>query len=189
MTRKLAEKEFAQLCARNNIWAHKFGDVRKCANCGQLVFPKRTSEADEKYQESIVDYLIFVGNEPGWVECKGRLGLTAFPFAEVNQRQRSFMSSWERRGVKCFIFLSFGPGGYPNRGAWLMPWWAYLLLEQDLMENDLRVSVPYTFFQELKRNPWELEWKAGGWSIPRNHQLLTIFPKILELPSLYDQPI
>jgi len=186
MGNKTAESEFATLCARYNIWCHKWGDVRFCPNCRSPIFPKRISQQDKRPvedQESIVDYLIFIADRPVWVECKGKHNTTSWPFSDLDIRQENFLDSWWLRGVNSAIFLSFGPGKIPDRSAWLLPYIDFAHFRLEVLGTN-RKSFSYTFAKE-KLIEYELVWERGGWSIPPECWIAKTFPNVLELHPLF----
>lgn len=195
MANKQAESDFASLCARYNIWCHKWRDVSYCPNCHKPIF--MTQHTDQKdtgdNQQSIVDYLIFTRGTPHWVECKGKGGDTRFDFADLNSKQRNFLNSWGDRGVQCWLFLTLGDGKAPyGRKAWMIPWDNYLLVES-YIESHGRKSIPWKWPSiEHPVNTtdafkhWELIWDTGGWSFPSTHQMKSIY--VVNLPPLYGVP-
>lgn len=183
---KESEAEFRKMCRKLNIWCHKWGDVRVCPRCGTKLFTSR----EDVPNESIIDYLMFIGDTPAWVECKGLPGHTLLPFSEIKEKQRNFLNSWMDRGVWTFLYLSLGTGNAPKgRKAWLIPWARYIEEEGKVIG---RVSLPW---QTSGNQPglaqifwqWELLWQNGGWTIPMTSPLVYLFPKILSLPSLYGE--
>lgn len=179
---KVSEVDFCKLCAFYNIWAHKWTDVRFCPVCKSPIYSNRTDKNDgREIRSSIIDYLIFIGDKPMWVECKGRSGDTNFPFKELELHQRQFLADWTSRGVDCAIFLTFGPGRAPKgRHAWLIPWWNWEAIERSLYP---RKSIPFDY-EPLEW--YRLEWDRG-WKIPYNFWLVNRYPNILNLPSLYEE--
>ena len=177
MARKQAETEYTRMCTRYGIWNHKFQDVRYCPYCQKPIFQtKRESNISE--DESIVDYISFVGHEGIWTECKGAPGHTRLPFAETSEKQRSFMNDFTDRGTRCFLFVTLGNGRVPTgRKAWWILWEYYLNTERNailygqkslnwILNN--RSADRYTM-QDLYL--WELQWVEGGWSIPEIHPM------------------
>ena len=195
MTAKQAETEFARMCARMNIWCHKWQDVRYCPNCRKPIFQKRTSENDERpreQQESIVDYLIFVDNIPIWVECKGKGGETRFAFRDLNQQQRNFLDSWVKRGTPCYLFITLGDGKAPKgRNAWLIDYAFWYERERAYVLNGMK-SLPWMYagrkgdyFDFGDFDSYKLAWDSG-WMISKDHALAYKYPGIFSLPSLFE---
>ena len=186
MRRKVSEAEFAKLCARYNIWAHKWRDVHYCPNCNKPIFPKRVEQEDtrsDEAQESIIDYLCFILDQPIWVEVKGKHNMTSWPFNDMNEKQRNFLRSWNRRGVAATMFLAFGPGPAPNRGAWWIPYPEFA--DHCNLLRQTRKSIPYQYAVENFTH-YRLEWSDGGWEIPRDTWIRENFTNVLKLPSLYE---
>lgn len=177
MDRKEAEKQFAQLCKRHNIWAHKWADVRICANCGKPVFVTTHGEI-----ESIVDYLVYT-NRYIWTECKGLSdNYPTFPFADITDRQRAFLDSWTRRGEPAYLFLLMGKGKIPDRFAWWVNWLTWRKWEEHIKATEDRVSVTVDMMLgSFSMSHWQMEWRNGGWEVGPNHIL---YPDVLSLPPL-----
>jgi hypothetical protein len=193
MGKKQAESDFARLCSTNNIWCHKWTDVMYCPGCHRPIF--MTQHTDQKdtgeVQQSIVDYLIFTGKQPHWVECKGKGGDTRLTLTDINPKQRAFLNDWSNREVPCWLFVTLGDGAAPkHRSAWLIPW-------------DMFVFQESTWCQEMKSIPWhvtgrkndivnmedmferyELLWNEGGWTFPVFHIMRALYHVDL-LPPLY----
>jgi penicillin-binding protein-related factor A (putative recombinase) len=192
--RKIAESDFAEMCARHNIWCHKWQDVRYCPNCRKPIFiTKRTDNMDSQrpneVQESIVDYLIFTGGIPHWVECKGTNGQTRLRIDDINPKQVNFLNSWIDRGVRCWLFVTLGDGRAPNsRHAYLIDWNAWLDTARACQEWD-QISLPwmetgrkgdyYNLYDSFRS--YFLDWDKG-WVIPSDHP---IYKLVEGLPKLY----
>lgn len=188
---KESESEFARMCAKLNIWCKKWQDVRYCPNCRKPIFmTRRTDVHDTEQTESIVDYLIFMGAVPMWVECKGKPGHARFPLGEITVKQAQFQLSWIERGVKTSLFVSFGPGRAPaGRGAWWIDWIAWRSAAKLLLQHNQK-SLPWNPEMLLPRevlsmdsfSAWQLTWQDGGWTVPHGHPYYQL---VAELPSLY----
>jgi len=182
---KESEQDFRNMCKRLNIWAHKWADLRVCPKCHTKLFASREDVPDE----SIIDYEIFIGSTPAWVECKGKPGHTLLPFTEISPKQRNFLTSWMLRDVWSFLFVTLGDGNAPRgRQAWLIPWYIYTQAEDHY--GTARVSWPWKqqgVYPGFNQVFWEYEltWVKGGWTIPPTSPMLGYFPDILTLPSLY----
>jgi len=179
---KQAEEDFASMCALYNIWAHKWDDVTTCGVCGSLIHKTKRVDGNDgrTVRASIVDYLIFVGNKPLWVECKGRLNTTNFPFSEIELHQRQFLHSWQDKGVDCALFLIAGLGKAPNRKAWFIPWSKWDEIEASLAP---RKSLPWS----ASLYNYRLIWERGGWKIPFDTWFANAYPDVFCLPSLYEK--
>lgn len=195
MAVKQAEADFAKLCARHHIWAHKWRDVSYCPNCHKPIFMTTHEDVHDgrEVAGSIVDYLVFTGKQPHWVECKGKGGDTRLALSDINPKQRSFLMDWMLREVPVWLFVTLGNGMAPTkRSAWLIPWSIFIYVEE-------------VWCQEMKSIPWqatarktdiismedmferyELTWLVGGWSIPETHPMATDFGA-LTLPPLYGE--
>jgi penicillin-binding protein-related factor A (putative recombinase) len=194
MAVKQAEADFAKLCARYNIWCHKWTDVRYCPNCHKPIFvTKRTDQQDNdpETQQSIVDYLIFTGSQPHWVECKGKGGDTRLALSDINPKQRNFLSSWDDKGVPVWLFVTLGDGAAPRkRSAWLIPWSMFIFIEETWC-SDMK-SIPWQvtgrktdiISMEDSFEYYELAWDNGGWIFPNSHIMIANF-RVDKLPSLY----
>ena len=189
MTRKLSEQEFASLCAKLNIWCHKWRDVMTCPICHQPIFA--TNRTDSSEQTSIVDYIIFIGSMPMWVECKGTNGHNRLPFNEFEVKQVNFLKSWQERDVATSIFVTLGPGRAPNgRKAWWMDWAAFRSAAKLCLQENQK-SLAWSEEDRLDREImsmdqfgiWELVWESGGWTIPEAHPY---YEMMKGLPALYD---
>lgn len=188
MAVKQAEADFARLCSTNNIWCHKWTDVMYCPNCHRPIFmTQHTDQRDQgPHQQSIVDYLIFTGSQPHWVECKGKGGDIRFDFADLSEKQRDFLNSWTDRGVPCWLFLTMGEGKAPvGRRAWMIPWEYYLVTEEDIVRD--RKSLSFVAASIELRN-FELEWgeRGVGWTFPHTHLMKQSYHIDL-LPPLYGE--
>jgi penicillin-binding protein-related factor A (putative recombinase) len=194
MGTKQAENEFTALCRQYNLWCHKWRDVSFCPHCKKPIFmTARKDETDTRQiRESIVDYLVFVGAYPTWVECKGKSGQSRFAFADLYPHQRQFLTSWQNREVATWIFLTFGPGRVPHdRKAWLIPINAFLGFEKFYVQDTGRKSVSFddaVFYFNL----FELDWGShdngrGGWLLPPTHMFIQAYPEALILPPLYEE--
>jgi len=194
--RKQAEADFAKLCKRHNIWAHKWKDVMHCPNCRRPIFMTKHTDAGDKRseeeQESIVDYLIFTTRGAAWVECKGVGGHTRLPLKEISQKQRNFLRGFEARGVPCWLFITLGDGRAPKgRKAWLIPWETWTFQEEDLFVHYDMKSVPWmatgrkadVFNMSGCFPSYEMEWNDGGWTIPESHPITYC---IADLPELFE---
>lgn len=191
---KQAESDFTAFCKEHRIWAHKWRDVSYCPNCRKPIFvTTRTDRNDTRaVRESIVDYLIFIGEKATWVECKGKGGQSRFDFKDLAPHQRQFLVSWQDRGLVTWLFLTFGPGRVPHdRRAWLMPINAFLGFEKFYTEETGRKSVSFDdavfFLEEL-----ELKWgkyrnNSGGWLMPVTHLFVQSYPEVTLLPPLYEE--
>lgn len=184
MARKQAEAEFARMCKRLGIWAHKWMDVRVCPRCRLPLFVTNRDDGQEE-MGNIVDYLIFIGSQVSWVEVKGMPGHTRLPFSEISDKQRDFLDSFTSRHIRCFLFISLGDGRAPvGRKSWLVEWEHYLSTERNAVfcgqkslnwiENN-RTADRYTM-QDL--TAWELTWIQGGWTIPEDHPLYLEISKL-----------
>lgn len=201
MSTKVAEADFAKMCARLNIWCHKWSNIRVCPSCGFKIFKRLSAEEDmrpEESRETIVDYLIFLGSYPSWVECKGQPGQERLPFKDIDPKQRNFLNSWTDRKVSSMLFLTLGNGRPAPKGrkAWLFPWWHWLSFEQEWIADGMK-SIPwaptkfkadtYTLSDEVYKD-YELVWDYGGWMIPETHILVMFYKAtvdILHMPPLY----
>ena len=202
----LAEREFANMCGRMNIWCHKWSHMRKCPVCHSNLFvSKQSSDQDEEETQTIVDYLTFIGSEPLWVECKGTNKSSRINIRdEPSLKQRGFLDSWLEKGVNAALFLLLGEGRPPNgRGAYLIPWdwWqevVYPLVDDGMFslpwlktnrKNDRDLFIDGMFYN------CALTWVKGvGWLIPEWNVRNEVgykniwpmrYPNILTLPSLY----
>ena len=198
MTVKQAEADFKSLCTRNNIWAKKWDDVRHCPHCHRLIFmTQRVNDQDllrqEEEQESIVDYLIFTGNTPHWVECKGMGGSTRLALSDIKPKQRNFLQSWTDKGVECWLFVTLGDGRAPRgRKAWLIPWSSFRVVEMEICEPHNLKSLlwrspagpnqEHSMSELFKRE--ELVWKDSNWAFPETHYMV-VSHGVLTLPKLY----
>lgn len=190
MGSKHAEKEFASLCSKYNIWAHKWRDVQYCPHCRKPIFMTKHVHEDDgrppEEQESIVDYLAFFGAIPVWVECKGKTKTTSWPFADMGVRQRNFLKSWVDRNVEATVYLSFGPGRAPNgRGAWWIPYPDFSVICNKILKE--RLSISYQMAVD-ELSYYALVWDNGEWKFPETHALNLRYPGLLELPPLYEAP-
>ena len=193
MGNKRAEAEFAKMCAHHNIWAHKWRDVRYCPHCQKPIFMTKRMEGPDtgkdEEQRAIIDYLIFVGSAPHWIEVKGQPILARFNFVDIQPHQRRFMDDWIDRGVGAWLYLQMGARKDPRSGgrfAWLIYWPEYLRVEEELLQS--RKSINLEQALELFRKDMALEWQVGtGWVIPEGHFLVSLHPYTLTLPSLYSR--
>lgn len=203
MATKQAEREFANMCGRMNIWCKKWEDVRYCPNsvicekcghkqrCGKLIYMTDRDQAVE--HESIVDYIIFVGSHVMWVECKGAPGQTRFAFNELTEKQYSFLRDFRYgRKVTAAIFVTLGTQ-IPDRYAWLIPIQEWDKEIETLEATTKMKSIPYlaTNRKADKANmkdlfpKYELQWiQNTGWVISPTHQLAIAIPEVLSLPPL-----
>ena len=190
MANKEAEAEFARLCSRYSIWAHKWRNVYTCYKCKTPIFDKLTSQLDtrpDKQRETVVDYLAFVEEAPVWIECKGKKGTTSWPFSDMDPKQRNFLDAFTKRGVQCSVFLLIGNGRLPlGRGAWWIPWFVFknrcnlLLLDRGIK------SIPWVYACENLQE-FRLEWDVGGWTIPRECWIAQVYPNVHNLPPLFQE--
>ena len=193
MATKQNETEFSKFAGHYNIWAHKWGDIRQCPNCHTNIYTARIHPEDKRerdHQESIVDYLAFIGYLPVWVECKGSPGKGVYRFKdEWDIRQHNFMQSWTNRGVYALVFLTFGEGRAPDgRAAFLMPYTAHFHLEDTMQTSHNRVSLPFDEACEYLQE-YRLQWIQGGWKIDTDAEripwIAQEFPDITRLPKLF----
>lgn len=194
MERKKCEAVWAAICAKRNIWNHKFTDVMNCPTCHRPIFmTKHTDNRDKDGSESIVDYFAFTGENFIWVECKQ--AETAFSFKDINPKQRGFLDSWEQRGVNTYLFLFMSPESRVS-SAFLIPWREWKKLEEEMVSAG-RLSIPYTENQ-LKSSrvynacttlqPFALNYVRGeGWKFPPDHPFLKENPTVGFLPPLYQK--
>jgi len=182
MGNKVAEKEWASICSTYHIWCHKWSDSFWCPNCQKVVFPNRYNQDDNEKLETIVDYLVFVNSQPIWIECKGKHNSTSWPFSDITSKQLDFLSSWRERNVLAAVFLSFGPGKIPDRGAWLIPYEDFRSMMDDRLKTDKK-SFSWTYMQDFMY--YRMIWDKGGWSIPEDCWFTWIFPNVLRLPKLF----
>lgn len=203
MTRKKpAEREFTKFASNLHWWVHKFQDVRYCPNsvvcencghrqiCGQPIFMTDRDQAIET--ESIVDYLIFLGDKPFWIECKGKPGQTRFNFNEITDKQNSFLDDFTfGRGVLCALFITLGTK-IPDRYAWLISWWTWRMKVWEAEDKGLK-SFNYQISNRKQDKemdmelfePYKLIWQTNvGWTMPRDHALVKAYPYVLNLPPL-----
>lgn len=184
---KKAEVEFKLFCNRYNIWAHKWRDVSYCPNCRKPIFPRRTDAADASaIKESIVDYLIFIGDQPAWIECKGKPDAIRLNHSDLAPHQREFLTNWTKRGVDCWLFVLLGKGKLPNRKAWLIPWMHYLLAEELCKKKSFSYEEMYNPFA-ITELVWGKGEKGYGWMLLNDHPFVVDYPGVLTLPPLYEE--
>lgn len=172
MKRKRDESEFKKLMTSLDIWAHKWSDVRRCPRCHAPIYVTQRIEGEEEEEKSsIVDYLIFVGAIPAWVECK-QTGTNTFPLDYIQPHQIRFMNDWTERGLQNWLFLLMGEGRAP-RGRWgyLIPWqeWTEKVSEEKLGRKSLTAAEAAILFGHC-----ELVYK-GGWSLPPGHPFIKYY--------------
>lgn len=191
MSIKVAESEFAALCSRYNIWCHKWQNIEvvKCPFCGKVhnLFKSTKNPNDKRpddQQETIVDYEVFIGSAPLWVECKGRHNTTSWPFSDMTTKQRNFLHSWTERGVMSCVFLLIGPGDAPrDRWAFLVPYLRFKETCNRLIEGEIKSLNWKVALQEWSF--YQLDWNKGEWAIPKDGWLASFYPNVLDLPPLF----
>lgn len=203
MQPKQSEADFAALMGRQRVWCHKFRDVMYCPNCHRPVFMTNHSQAqDKESQQSIVDYLIYVGIHGTWVECKQ--AEKAFEFRDLVKRQREFLSSWNDRQLVTWFFLLMTSGPIPGhreeKQAYLIPWATWLKIEDEFRTGTDkikgRLSLPFfspslqLTFSDMRDqhglSSYALAWTPTvGWTIPASHAWNTIYPYAYDLPELF----
>lgn len=169
MKRKRDESEFKKMMTSLGIWAHKWTDVRRCPRCGAPIHvTQRMEENDEEEKQSIVDYLIFVGTIPAWVECK-QTGTNSFSLNLIQPHQIEFMDDWTRKGLQNWLFLLIGSGRAPKRRwAYLIPWqeWRDKISEKQLGRKSLTAAEAAVLFGD-----YGLAYR-GGWNMNVGHPFI-----------------
>jgi penicillin-binding protein-related factor A (putative recombinase) len=175
------------MCSLLNIWAKKWQDVRYCPYCKRPIFITNRTEGQnnipEEEKESIIDYLIFTGYLPHWVECKGRPGQMRLPYKEISQKQRNFLNSWTERGVSCWLFILLGKGRAPTgKFAWLIPWGVFSYDEDNIHADDKSLSIDDMHTDYGK---YELVWvPKTGFTVPLGH---IFYDFCRDLPPLWEK--
>jgi hypothetical protein len=149
----------------------------------------KDAQRPDEIQQSIVDYLIFTGSQPHWVEVKSSDD-NRLNFKEITHKQNNFMESWVKRGVLCWLFLTLGSGRAPEgRSAWLIAWdyWQEMMkfsIDHGMKSTPWRVAMKGDVQSlETVAHDYQLEWLFGeGWTIPTKHY---IYPYIEGLRPLY----
>lgn len=173
--KKQDEKEFASMCAHHKWWAHKWADIP-------------SERAGDNPTGTIVDYLIWIGSKPAWVECKqehgGRLNFRQFSSSQVR-----FMKSFMKRDVQCWLFLLMGSGRAPmGRAAYLIPWREFADVAK-LFKEAGKKSMPWK--KNRQSGNWNaeyfffkhrLDWQ-GGWRLPIDHIFTSWFPDCFSQPE------
>jgi penicillin-binding protein-related factor A (putative recombinase) len=169
MAAKIAEMEFKQLANRLGWWSHKWQDVRYCPNCHQPIFVTRRMQGEAEQRSSIVDYLVFIGSTPMWVECKGG-HVDRIAFNELEDHQKRFLADWEKRGVEAWLFFLIGKNRInakmKPRKAYFFPYYIWEQIEHQISDN--RKSLNYDLMQ-IYLGEYELVFESGSWLIPTTH--------------------
>lgn len=179
MATKQAEREFVKMAASLNWWCHKWEDVRYCPNCHSPIYMTKRDQAVEG--ESIVDYLVFMGWLPMWIECKGQPGDTRIAFKDITPKQIDFLVSFNGRKVLSALFITLGKR-IPDRFAWLISIGAW---NEAVIKAEANGAKSFNYKKDMDIfEPYKLVWENGQWKVSETHPLVTKYPFILSLPPL-----
>lgn len=168
MEKGTAEREFAALMGRLNIWCHKWADRRICEYCGRLLYKV----------DSNVDYTIILPSARATlVEVKqaDESWNSADEESGIRPNQRRLLTEWqEKYRISTWLYLALGSGRAPHgRSSYLVPWTSWCELEAQLLNGRIKsISKEGGKFvpaADWWLAEWRLEWNRGGWIIPPAH--------------------
>lgn len=159
---KDAERRLVSMANHFNWYRHKYGDVRKCKHCGEIL-PKTENAPDYAVAP------IFT-----WVECKNNNSTGRWRWVEISEDgDRSNQRKWLLREGG-WLLIELGLERAPKgKGAWLVPFRKWVKDIEPVLEAKGMKSIRY---RESRGRPgadtilagYECEWLPNvGW-IPRN---------------------
>ena len=175
MARKIAEKRFIATIRPMEYYTHKYGDVRRCGTCGELL-PK---------SENMPDYAL--GMLYTYIECKNSDGTGRWNWASdigphgARQNQRRWL--FERSG---WLYIVLKDGRAPKEeDAYFIPWLLWIkYIEKFLIENNQKSIRRLSKGKRLGANElmedYRLEWDKGKYLIPNKHIFWKLYNKTLQ---------